>query len=81
MNKSLPGDGDGAVAGGEELVLVLGHWAEHSRVGSVTGGGPAREVRGTRGHPARSHPGGEQEVVAELRTSAGLLAAVSVAST
>ena len=62
VNKSLPGDGDRAVAGGEELVLVLGHGPEHSRVGSVTGGSPSGVIRGTRGHPARSHPGGEQEV-------------------
>ena len=64
MSEPLPGDGDRAVAGGQELVLVLvlGHGPEHSGVRSVTGRSPAREIRGTRGHSARSHPGGEQEV-------------------
>ena len=41
---------------------MLGHRPEHGRVRSVTGGSPAGVIRGTRGHPARSHPGGEQEV-------------------
>ena len=62
VNKALPGDGDRAVAVGEELVLVLSHGPEHTGVGSVPGRSPAGEVRRPRGHPAGSHPGGEQEV-------------------
>ena len=60
--EALPGDGDGAVAGGHHQVLVLGHGPEHGRVGRVTRRGSPGEVRGSRGHPARTHPGREQQV-------------------